>query len=89
MLKYQNLARPGDRIRSYDFEGRPDCFIEGVVNRITAEAGYTAFAVIVDRDVWAASDDPNGRSRVGLTVFVPLEMAWGEYPGRVVNLDRP
>lgn len=31
MLKFENLAQVGDRIRSYDFMGNKEAFIEGKV----------------------------------------------------------
>ncbi len=87
MLKYEETARVGDHIRSYDFAGRTDCYIEGIVQRIEKDRldprDFALFVVLVDNDVWrqrAAS------GRVGKTVYVPMETT-DDYDGRVVNLS--
>ncbi len=81
MLKYQNIAVVGDRIRAYDFAGRTDCYVEGIVCEIDTEGtkqGFAAFIISVDVDGW-----PTGRSfhteelhkiqgRVGCITYVPM-----------------
>lgn len=78
----------GDTIRSYDFKpmvGRDDCFVEGVVEKITNEQGYRAYKITVTKDSWS---DSECKGRVGKTVFVPVEVAFMDYAGRVINLSR-
>jgi hypothetical protein len=78
----------GDTIRSYDFKpmvGREDCFVEGVVDRLTDEQGYRAYKITVTKDSWS---DSECKGRVGKTVFVPVEVAFMDYAGRVINLSR-
>jgi hypothetical protein len=78
----------GDTIRSYDFKpmvGREDCFVEGVVERVTTEQGYKAYKITVTKDSWS---DAECRGRVGKIVFVPVEVSYMEYAGRVINLSR-
>lgn len=92
MLKFQNIARTGDVIRGYDFKpmaGRGDCYVEGVVERITNERGYQAFKITCTKDVFGGEDQPRGKhSRVGQIVFVPLEVDIMEYDARIINLSR-
>lgn len=87
-FKYQDVAKPGDRIRSHDFHEREDCFIEGVVQRVDlegAEMGFACLVVVVDVDGWRGHKDPVG-GRVGQTVYVPLETAFFEWDGRIIKL---
>jgi hypothetical protein len=79
---------PRDFIRSYDFKpmlGRPDCYVEGQVLEVTRETGFTAYKIRVSKDVWSGQD---GNGRVGEIVFVPAEVAFMDYPGRIINLSR-
>ena len=78
----------GDVIRSYDFKpmvGREDCFVEGVVERVTSEQGYSAYKITVTKDSWSDATD---KGRVGKIVYVPVEVSFMEYAGRVINLSR-
>jgi hypothetical protein len=82
-----------DIIRSYDFKpmfGRPDCFVEGRITEITDEPGYEAYKinVLVDEFDGKRYEERHKGSRVGTTVFVPVEVSFMEYPGRVINLTR-
>jgi len=86
-MKYQNTAEVGDRIRSYDFQGRTDAYIEGEVlakGVVGEQQGYACFVVRVDVDVWPGKV---GKGREGSRVFVPMECAYMEYEGRIVNLS--
>ena len=77
-----------DVIRSYDFKpmvGREDCFVEDVVECLTNEQGYAAYKITVTKDSWSDSED---KGRVGKIVFVPVEVSFMEYAGRVINLSR-
>jgi hypothetical protein len=81
MLKYQNLAQVGDRIRAYDFRGGKDYYIEG---RVTAkgairspQGGYMLYeGYTIDIDV----DTLGGR--VGDEGYVPFETSM-DYDDRV------
>ena len=78
----------GDTIRSYDFKpmvGREDCFVEGVVERETNEQGYDAYKIRVTRDSWSDAED---KGRFGKVIFVPVAVAYNDFPGRVMNLSR-
>ena len=77
-----------DVIRSYDFKpmvGREDCFVEGEVLALTNEQGYDAYKIRVTKDSWSDATD---KGRVGKIVFVPVEVSFMEYAGRVINLSR-
>lgn len=98
MLKYENVANVGDRIRAYDFETRDDCYIEGVIITKDVEGtvrGYSCFVVRVDADVCPPLrrgltdpmqfNDATFGNRVGATCYVPMQCAWSEWDGRVVK----
>ena len=80
-----------DIIRSYDFKpmtGREDCFVEGkVLETSNKDHGYTAFKIIVTKDHFGGESDGNG-NRVGEIVFVPHQVSFMEFAGRVINLSR-
>ena len=79
----------GDVIRAYDFKpmvGREDCFIEGtVVDRNNMDLGFQAYKVVVTKDSWIEGDE---KGRIGIEMFVPWNVAYNDYPGRVINLSR-
>lgn len=78
----------GDTIRSYDFKpmvGREDCFVEGVVEGVTTEHGYSAYKITVTKDSWS---DSECKGRTGKIVYVPKQVSFMDYPGRVINLSR-
>lgn len=85
MLKYQNVAKVGDRIRAYDFHENTEIYIEGKVTGIRDhEASYFAFIIIVDKDIWP-DQKPNSPSRVGTKMYVPMETLH-DWEGRVTKL---
>lgn len=82
MLKYQNLAQIGDRIRAYDFRGMKDAFIEGVIidkGPIKNEEGaymlFDGYTIQIDKD---GADF----GRVGDLGYVPFETSL-DYDDRV------
>ena len=78
----------GDTIRGYDFKpmvGREDCFVEGVVLGVNSKMGYQAYEIEVTKDSWS---DSECKGRLGKIVFVPVEVAFMDYAGRVINLSR-
>ena len=82
------IVKTGDVIRSYDFKpmlGREDCFVEGMVVEATDEQGYDAYKIRVTRDSWSDAED---KGRFGKIIYVPMAVAYNDFPGRVMNLSR-
>jgi hypothetical protein len=94
MLKFERAASVGDIIRAYDFKpmyGRPDCYVEGKVVEVHdgSQTGYKAFKIECINDFFDGKFRKGARSsRVGKTVFVPMEVSFMEYDGRVLNLSK-
>jgi len=93
MLKNAKLASVGDVIRGYDFKpmvGRNDCYAEGTVEAISNEMGYMAYKITCTTDVYDGKKQPKNSkgSRVGKIVFVPFEVSFMEYDGRILNLSK-
>ena len=92
MLKFERAAEVGNIIRAYDFKpmyGRSDCFVEGKVVSITEETGYKAYKIEVINDFFDGKYRKGVRSsRVAKTVFVPMEVSFMEYDGRILNLSK-
>lgn len=91
MMKFETAAKVGQIIRGYDFKpmaGRNDCYVEGVVERITTEPGYKAFKITCTKDVFDGEVQPKGKeSRLGRIVYIPLEVSFMEYDARIINLS--
>jgi hypothetical protein len=86
MLKYENVAQPGDVIRAYDFErmsDRRDRYVEGtVINRKLSNEGYV-YVIRCEID-----EATSGKySRVGCVVHVPFETTF-DFDGRVVLVEK-
>jgi len=86
MLKYQNLAAVGDRIRAYDFRGMKDAFIEGVIidkGPIKNEQGayllFNGYTIEIDKD-------GAGFGREGDLGYIPFETSM-DYDDRVELVD--
>lgn len=64
----------GDRVRSFDFEGRDDCYVEGVVTGYREREGCTRYAILVDREVFNGEVIPYNatRSGMGRTAYPPV-----------------
>ena len=79
MLKFENVAEVGNKIKAYDFEpmeGRPDRFLVGVVtNKGKTPLGFAGYTVSVTE-----SSIPN---RVGEEMFVPFGIAFDDWDDRV------
>lgn len=93
MLKFENIAKVGDVIRSYDFKpmiGRDDCFVEGEVLAIDASQGYKAYKIRVSKDVFDKKEYTafGYGSRVTKEVFVPMQVSFMEYDARIINLSK-
>lgn len=86
MLKYEGKFSVGDYIRAYDFAPRTDMdpiFIEGTITGITDDVGFKAYEIIVQKD--SAEFYYNAESRKGLRMFVPMEVCFLEYDGRITK----
>lgn len=92
MMKFESVAKVGDYIRAYDFKpmkGRTDVFIEGTIEAVTNEPGYKAFKVKCERDFCGNDGDLKAGdfSRIGKTIFVPMQVSFMEYDARIINLS--
>lgn len=85
MLEYEHI-QPGVRVRVMDLEPREGLekrYFEGVVvGHGNMPSQPSAKALIVDCDHDATWPDPP-HNRVGEKVFVPMQLFFGEYRGRV------
>jgi len=83
-LKYEDVFIVGDLIRAYDFQpipGRPDMFVEGVVTgTLTTREGAWVYTIL------ATNDSEEGLGRKGQEVYVPMEVSFSEYAGRIVKI---
>ena len=92
MLKYAKIAKVGQTIRAYDFKpmaGRDDCFVEGVVEKVD-NRGYDCYVIRVTKDYFGSDrvyTTAGEDSRVGHEVFVPFQVSFMEYDGRIINLS--
>lgn len=90
MLKNAKLAVEGDVIRGYDFKpmvGREDCYLEGVVlDRCDKSNGYDAYKIEVTKEVFGGEKITD--HFIGKVVFVPHEVSFMEYDGRIINLSK-
>ena len=92
MLKYAKIAKVGQTIRAYDFKpmaGRDDCFVEGVVEKVD-NRGYDCYVIRVTKDHFdnaSSTTVASENNRVGQEVFVPFEVSFMEYDGRILNLS--
>jgi len=81
----------GDLIRAYDFEpipGRPDMYVVGIVKEIgwirNEYIGYTIECVYDTMYKVAGANEIC--SRVGRTVYVPVQLMIMEFDGRVTKI---
>ena len=90
MLRNAGVATKGDFIRAYDFKpmvGREDCFVEGkVVESKNTEHGYDAYKISVTKEIFGGEKISD--NLVGKFVYVPHEVSFMEYAGRVINLSK-
>ncbi len=80
-LKYEGLAKVGDRIKAYHFKpcpGRPERWLEGTVAEVKTLNGATFFKLV---------DSTNHTAEKVFTVdgeaYVPLEIFGDDFKGRV------
>lgn len=81
--------RIGDTIRAQDFEprtGRGECAVIGVIEEVSRDGcpqfPAAHYVVRATRDVWDGQDAPAAGSRVGQSVYVPME-SFLDWDGRV------
>lgn len=88
-MKNVNLANVGDVIRAYDFKpmvGRNDCFLEGkVISKGRTVAGFDGFTIELTRAVFDGEVKEVPAGEIG---YVPFEVMFMEYDGRVMNLSK-
>lgn len=88
-MRNVNLASVGDVIRAYDFKpmvGRNDCYLEGkVVSKGLTKAGFDGFTIEVTKTVF---DGKVKKTREGEIGYIPFEVSFMEYDGRVMNLSK-
>ena len=91
MLKFENTAEIGDLIRAYDFEpmpDRPDTYVTGWVKEkgaIFAEIDGVERYICDGYTILCQYDTGHG-AREGFNVYVPFEMGFTDFDGRVENL---
>lgn len=61
-----------DTVRSYDFEGRKDCYVEGVVIGFVEREGCNRYVIRVERDVVRGLEQRFEGTRVGTNVYPPV-----------------
>lgn len=92
-MNHFEKAKVGDIIRAYDFKpcaGRDDAFVEGIVEQTNCyEPGYNCFKITVTADKFETyQTTPDKENRVGRIVFVPHQVSFMEWQGRVLNLSK-
>ena len=89
MLKFEKAAKIGQTIRAYDFKpmvGRNDCYLEGkVVSKGLTKAGFDGFTIEVIKTVFDGQVKETLDGEIG---YIPFEVSFMEYDGRVINLSR-
>lgn len=81
MLKYEGQFAVGETIRSHDFRGRRDCYVEGVVlDPKSFDLGHAAYKIRCTRRVFGGEASTE---EIGVEFYAPHQCAWGEYDGRI------
>ena len=83
-MKFEQIANVGDTIRSHDFLPMPgvdSVYVEGKVlaKGMNVDVGFACYEIEVSKDT-------TGR-RIGMRVFVPMQVCFMEYDSRIVNLS--
>lgn len=71
----------GSEVRSYDFESRDDCYIEGEVLEIgKTPLGHHGYAILVKKQICAGRDiSTEERNLIGEVVYPPLNGSQGVF----------
>lgn len=87
-FKFQGFV-VGQVIRAQDFEprlARAECAVECVIEAVnvegTSRAPFAHYVTTCTRDIWRGVDQDKEHSRVGQTVYVPMESTF-DWDGRV------
>jgi len=90
MMKFENTARVGDRIKSFDFEpmeGREDRFVVGeVVKKHEFGTVHKETLIPFSCYIVKCEESSHDQYKVGEEVFVPYEVDFMEYEERVKKL---
>lgn len=82
---YVNTFTVGQTIRSYDFEGRTDCFVEGVIiachTELSQERPYFCYELEVTREVFGGEEDTRPTLKAE-HVYAPMATMF-DYEGRL------
>ena len=79
MLKFENLAEIGQKIRSYDFMGNREAFIEGtIIDKGWMPNGALGYTIQIEKD---GVQESFGRE--GDIGYVAFETSFLEYDNRV------
>lgn len=90
MMKFENTAQVGDRIKSFDFEpmeGREDRFVVGEVVK-KHEFGTVHEEILIPYSCYIVKCEESSHDQyeLGQEVFVPYEVDFMEYEERVKKL---
>jgi hypothetical protein len=86
-LKFENAAEVGDVIRSYDFGGVDNCYLEGVVLRKGAVHPDMHGVMFFEcRCTKAIREGLVKDKAVGELFYAPFETCFMEYDGRIQKL---
>jgi hypothetical protein len=91
MMKFENTAQSGDRLKAFDFqpmEGREDRFVVGtVVEKVEFGTSYKEESFFpYSCYVVKCEDSSHDQYELGQEVFVPYEVGFMEYDERVKKL---
>jgi len=77
----RDISIIGKSVKAFDFkpmEGREDCYLIGTAKRFSKELGWWAIVVEV-----TGGDHYYASKSIGNTVFIPLEIDFGDFEGRI------
>ena len=80
-LKYNNF-KVGQTIKAFDFipmANRPDSFVQGKIISIPTDRGFACYEV-------KAAVGSNNFYKIDESVFVPMQVSFMEYDGRIVEV---
>lgn len=81
-LKYEGKFKVGDTIKAFDFkpsEGRPDRYMVGTITDTAEREGAKVYVIKVTDD---SGNELGGR--VGKIGYVPMEVAYDDFDGRII-----
>jgi len=88
-LKYENVAEVGDVIRSYDFHGVDNCYLEGIVLRKGDVHPQMAGVMFFEcRRTKTVREGLSVNYGIGELFYAPFETSFMEYDGRIKNISK-